>query len=56
MKMLVIVNGKTEEREVSHYQKNPITNMMEEQPIAKPGEIIHRDANGNVYISGGAHR
>lgn len=54
--MTVIVNGKPEQRPVSHQQINEITRMWEDQPVAQPGEIIERTMNGDVIIIKGAHQ
>jgi len=53
--MTVIVNGKQEQRPVSHQQQNPRTLMFEDQPITKPGERIERLVSGEVIIIGGTH-
>lgn len=53
--MTVTVNGKQEQREVSHQQQNPITFMFEDQPITKPGERLERLTGGEVIIIGGTH-
>jgi len=53
--MTVTVNGQKEEREVLHSQVNPANGMMEDHPMAYPGERVERMLGGEVIIIKGVH-
>jgi len=53
--MTVTIDGKQEQREVSHVQKCPYTHMMVSHPVTYPGERLERLIGGEVVIIKGVH-
>ncbi len=52
--MRVMVNGKEEEREIDHYEREERTMMQTSIPVLRKGEIVEKGIDGITHIFQGA--